>query len=84
MPLSGEQVWGRRAREVLERGGTSLEGATGPRARWNLTRGGDQPPSEAEVCQCSAVPLERSRVLPVGGWADYLMGRWGHRGRELS
>jgi hypothetical protein len=33
----GERVWGRRAREALERGGTSPEGATGPRVRRNLT-----------------------------------------------
>jgi hypothetical protein len=46
MPLSGEHVWGRRAREALERGGTSPEGATDPRARRNLTRGGDRPSSE--------------------------------------
>jgi hypothetical protein len=36
----GEWVWERRARESLERGGTSPEGAAGPRARRNLTRGG--------------------------------------------
>jgi hypothetical protein len=40
MPLSGEQVWRRRAHEVLERGGTSLEGASSPRERRDLTRGG--------------------------------------------
>jgi hypothetical protein len=50
MPLSGERVWGRRAREAIEQGGTSPEGATGPRARRNLTRGGTQLSSEAEVC----------------------------------
>jgi hypothetical protein len=37
-----------------ERGGTSSEG-------------GAQPPSEAEVCPCSAAPLERSGVLLEGG-----------------
>jgi hypothetical protein len=36
-----------RGRPVLERGGTSREGATGPRARRNLTRGGDRSSSEA-------------------------------------
>jgi hypothetical protein len=46
---------------------TSLEGATGPRARRNLTRGGDQRSSEAEGCQCGAMPLERSGVPPEGG-----------------
>jgi hypothetical protein len=69
-PLSGEQVRGRRACEVLERGGTSPEGATGPRARRNLTRGGARPSSEAEIRWCDATPLERSGVPPEGGWAD--------------
>jgi hypothetical protein len=64
-----------------EWGGTSLEGVTSPWARWNLTRGGDRPSSEAEVCQCAAAPLERSRVLPEGDRADCLVGRWGHQGR---
>jgi hypothetical protein len=40
MPLSGEQVWRRRAHEGLERGGTSLEGASSPQARRDLARGG--------------------------------------------
>jgi hypothetical protein len=48
MPRSGEQVRGRRARESLERGGDSLKGASGPRARRNLTQRGGQPSSEAE------------------------------------
>jgi hypothetical protein len=50
-----------------ERGGISLEGASGPRARWNFTRGGDQPSSEARLYRCGAVPLERSGVSPEGG-----------------
>jgi hypothetical protein len=37
---SGEQVRGQRACEGLERGGTTREGVTGPRARRNLIRGG--------------------------------------------
>jgi hypothetical protein len=64
-----------------ERGGTSLEGASSPRARRYLTRGGDQPSSEAEVCQRGVVPLERSGVPPEGGWVDCLVGRWGYLGR---
>jgi hypothetical protein len=56
-----------RGRLALGRGGTSPEGATGPRARRKLTRGGDQPSSEAEVSQCGSVPLERSGVPPEGG-----------------
>jgi hypothetical protein len=27
------------------------------------------------------MPLERSGVPPEGGWADCLVGRWGHQGR---
>jgi hypothetical protein len=63
MPLSGEQVWGGeimrpsseaephpRGRPSLERGETSLEWVPSPRARRNLTRGGAQPSSKAEVC----------------------------------
>jgi hypothetical protein len=57
-----------RRRPALERGGTSPEGAASPRARRGLTRGGDQPSSEAKVCQC-------------GAWAVCLVGRWGRRGR---
>jgi hypothetical protein len=68
-------------RPTLERGGTSLDGATGPRARRNLTRGGDQPSSEAEGCLCGVVPLEPSGVSPEGGWVDSLVGHWGHLGR---
>jgi hypothetical protein len=33
----------------------SLEGVSGPRARWSLTRGGVQPSSEAEFCGCGVV-----------------------------
>jgi hypothetical protein len=42
----GEWVWERRARESLERGRVSLEGASGPRARWSPTRGGVYPSNE--------------------------------------
>jgi hypothetical protein len=63
--LSGEKVQRRRAHEVLERGRTSLEGATGPRARLNLARGGIQPPSEAEPHPRGRPALERGGGLPV-------------------
>jgi hypothetical protein len=53
MLQSGEQVWERRARKSLERGGVSLEGVSGPRARRSLTRGCVQ-------------PLERGGVSPEG------------------
>jgi hypothetical protein len=80
MPLPGEQVWRRRARDTLERDGSSLEGrlaldrdgaslegASSPRARRNLTRGGDRASSEANMCRYDVVPLERSGVPPEGG-----------------
>jgi hypothetical protein len=65
MLLLGEQVWRRRAREVLERDGTSLEGAFSSQSRWDLARGGVQPPSEAEPHPRGRPALERGGVLPV-------------------
>jgi hypothetical protein len=62
-----------RGRPAPERGGVPLEGASNPRARRNLTRGGDRPTSEAELCRGGAVPLERSGVPPVGRLFD---GPW--------
>jgi hypothetical protein len=55
-----------RGRSALDRDWTSLEGAPNPRARRNLTRGGDRPSSEAEFYQCGIATLERSRVPPEG------------------
>jgi hypothetical protein len=66
MPLSGEQVWRRRAHEVLERGGTSLEEATSPRAGRNPTRGGDRPSSKVEPRSRRRPALERGGTLPEG------------------
>jgi hypothetical protein len=70
-----------RGRPAPSEAGPRSRGATSHRARKNLTRGGDQPSSEAEVCQCGVVPLERIGVPPEGGWADCLVGCWGHLGR---
>jgi hypothetical protein len=56
-----------RGRPAPERGVIPLEGVTRPRVRWNLTRGGDRPSSEAEFYRSGTVPLERSGVLPEGG-----------------
>jgi hypothetical protein len=69
-----------RGCSVLDRDGTSLEGASSPQARRNPTRGGvqppseaephprgDQPSSEAEFYQCGIAPLDRSGVPPEGG-----------------
>jgi hypothetical protein len=68
MPLSGEQVWGRRAREILERGGASPEGATGSQARRRFAGAVSRPSSEAEF---------RPRVAGP----TVLVGRWGHQCR---
>jgi hypothetical protein len=56
-----------RGRLALDRDGASSEGASSPRARRNLTRGGDRPSSEAKLYRYGAVPLKRSGVLPEGG-----------------
>jgi hypothetical protein len=65
----------REGRPAPERGGVPLEGASDPRARRNFTRGGNRPTSEAELYRGGAVPLDRSRLPPEGGWADRLTGR---------
>jgi hypothetical protein len=56
-----------RGRSALDRDGASREGASSPRARRNLARGGVRHSSEAKLCRGGAVPLERSGVLPEGG-----------------
>jgi hypothetical protein len=62
-------------RPAPERGGVPLEGASDPQARWNITRGGDWPSSEARLYRGGPVSLERSGVPPEGGQADCLVGR---------
>jgi hypothetical protein len=47
MRASSEAETRSRGCLALERGGTSPEGASNPRAKRNLTRGGVQPSSEA-------------------------------------
>jgi hypothetical protein len=54
-----------RGRSALDRDGTSLEGASSPRARRNPARGGAQPSSEAEPHPRGRPALERGGVLPV-------------------
>jgi hypothetical protein len=54
-----------RGRLSLDRDGASLEGASSPRVRRNLTRGGVQPPSEAEPYPRGRPALERGEVVPV-------------------
>jgi hypothetical protein len=56
-----------RGHSALDRDGALLEGASSPRARRNLTRGGDRPSRKAELHRCGTVPLERSGVPPEGG-----------------
>jgi hypothetical protein len=66
-----------RGRLALDLDGASLEGASSPRARRNLTRGGgpramrnltrggDRPSSEAEPHPRGRPALERGEVVPV-------------------
>jgi hypothetical protein len=65
----GEWVQELRTRKNLERGGASSEGASNPRARWSLTRGGVQPSSEAESDPRGRPALERGRVSPEGAYS---------------
>jgi hypothetical protein len=66
MPLSGEQVWRRWARDALEQDGDLLEGALSSRSRRGLARGGVQPPSEAESRPRGQPTLERGGTSPEG------------------
>jgi hypothetical protein len=56
-----------RWRLALDRDGASIEEASSPRARQNLTLGADRPSSEEKFYRYDAVPLERSGVPPEGG-----------------
>jgi hypothetical protein len=53
-------------RPAPKRGRVLLEGASDPRVRRNLTRGGDWPSSEAKLYRGGPVSLERSGVPPEG------------------
>jgi hypothetical protein len=66
-PLSGEQVWKRRARDVLERDRNSLEGAFSSRSRGDPARGGVQPPNEAESRSRGRPAPEQDGTSPEGG-----------------
>jgi hypothetical protein len=55
-----------RGRLALERGGTSPEGASSPRARRSLTRGGVQPSSEAEPYSRGRPALKQGRASSEG------------------
>jgi hypothetical protein len=94
-PGRGSRYGGARARESLERGGDSLKGASGPRARRNLTQRGGQPSSEAEPYSRGRSALERGGVSLVRcrtprakrsfarGWLGLtvLVGCWGRQDR---
>jgi hypothetical protein len=62
---SSETVPRSRGRSTLDRDGTSLEGASSPRARRSPARGGDRPSSEAEPYPRGRPALERGGALPV-------------------
>jgi hypothetical protein len=64
MPSSETEIRS-KGRSALDRDGTSLEGASTPRARRNPARRGAQPSSEAEPHPRGRPALERGEVLPV-------------------
>jgi hypothetical protein len=64
-----------RGSRALERGGNSPDGASSPRVRRKLARGGVKPSSEAEVLWCGAWPSSETEVRPRGDEAGYLMDR---------
>jgi hypothetical protein len=74
MPSSETEIRS-RGRPAPERGGIPLEGVPSPRARRNLTRGGDRPSSKAKFYQCGIATLERSGAPPKGVQAACLVGR---------
>jgi hypothetical protein len=61
-------------RQALERGGDSLEGALGPRARRRIARGGARPSSEAEFTRRGARSTSEAETRPRGTAADRLVG----------
>jgi hypothetical protein len=67
MPLPEEQVWGRRARDALERDGNPLEGALGSRSRRGLARGGRPAPERGGVPLEGASDPRARRNLTRGG-----------------
>jgi hypothetical protein len=66
-----------RAWGGLERGGESPEGASGPRARRGITRGGVRPSSEAEFTRRGIRPLSEVENRPRGTATSGLVGRCG-------
>jgi hypothetical protein len=84
MPLSGERVQGRRAREALERGGTLPEGATGPRARRNFTRGATNPRARQRFAGAVLSPSSEAEFCPRVAGPTVLVGRWDHQCRGPS
>jgi hypothetical protein len=65
----------------LERGGDSSEGASGPRARRRLARGGVRPSSEAENLWRGVWSSSETETRPRGTAACRLVGRCGFLGR---
>jgi hypothetical protein len=73
-----------RGRQALERGGDWPEGASCPRVRRRLARGGVTPSSEAETLRRGARSSSETEIRPRGTAADRLVGRCGFLGREPS
>jgi hypothetical protein len=70
-----------RGRPAPERGGIPLEGVPNPRARRNLTRGGDRPSSEAKLLP-GQHRHPRAKRSSVRGWPGRLSG--GPQAREFA
>jgi hypothetical protein len=68
-----------RGRLALERSGTLPEGASSPQARRTSPEGTSSPRARQSFVS-GAVPLERSRVSPEGGWANCFGGPLGPPG----
>jgi hypothetical protein len=77
-----EGAFGPRSRRGLMRGGVQPSSEAEYRSRviqpsseTDPHSRGDRPTSEADLYRGGTVSLERSGVLPKGGWADFLTGR---------
>jgi hypothetical protein len=95
MARSRGQVRGWRASGILERCGTSPEGATGPRARraspegassprarQNLTRGVTDPRARRSFVSAVLRPSSEAEFRPRVPGPTVLVDRWGHQGRD--
>jgi hypothetical protein len=66
MPLLGEQVWRRRARDTLERDGSSFEGALGSRSIRGPLEGGPAPERGGTSPEGATGPRARRNLTREG------------------